>query len=134
MKIDYLETGYNKYESGRFEEAIVDLTKAIKSNHAEIAECYYVRSVCYQNLQDFSNSIQDLTSAIKINPKKSDYFSTRGYAYNILAQREKAMADLDEAIRLDPQNYIAYNNRGITKKNSRNFREKYEYFNCKNTR
>src|SRR5262249_29425833 len=55
---------------------------------------------------------RDLGEAIRLDPTKSAYFNSRGFAYHMdNRQEEKALADYDEAIRLDAANHHAINNR-----------------------
>ena len=67
----YIQSAYNKFEKNKFQEAILDLDKAIKINpKSNVA--YTLRGLIRRQLKDFEGAILDLTSSIKINPN-DDY-------------------------------------------------------------
>ena len=61
----------------------------------------------------FDRAIDDLTEAIRLDPKRATAYLNRGAAYNGLGQYEQAIEDLSQAIELDPENAGAYTNRGL---------------------
>ena len=61
---------------------------------------------------DKSDSITDLTNAIRGNPGYSRAYCNRGYAYLNKGDYDKAIADYTEAIRLNPGHAETYCNRG----------------------
>ena len=61
----------------------------------------------------FDRAIDDLTEAIRLDPKRAAAYQNRGAAYNGLGQYERAIDDLSQAIELDPENAGAYTNRGL---------------------
>ena len=58
-------------------------------------------------LGDIGEAIQKLDVAIDLEPRNSNYFSERGYAYAALGRYPEAISDLDYALRIDPKNLQA---------------------------
>jgi tetratricopeptide (TPR) repeat protein len=71
--------------------------------------------------KDYRGAISDYTQAIRLNPRDSVVFSSRGAAYNELGNYQIALIDLNQALRLDNTNGIAYNNRAFSHTNLRNY-------------
>ena len=63
---------------------------------------YYQRGRAYLGLQKYEDAIGDLTSAIKLQPKKAWSYKRRGQAYDGIGQTKKAAADYAKARALDP--------------------------------
>jgi tetratricopeptide (TPR) repeat protein len=61
---------------------------------------------------DYDKAIQDFGQAIRLDPKKADAYSGRGYAYAAKQDYDKAIKDYAQAIRFDPKGALAYYNRG----------------------
>ena len=75
-------------------------------------------SSCYDKGQDYYNdgeyqlSIDEFTTAIRLNPNYTGAYVYRGVAYGKLDQAQRAIQDFDRAIQLDPNFTIAYRSRG----------------------
>ena len=59
--------------------------------------------------------LQDYSRAIKLNPKCSEYYRSRGYAKAVLMDYKSALPDYNRAVENDPSNAEAYYNRGVAK-------------------
>jgi tetratricopeptide (TPR) repeat protein len=74
--------------------------------HLEKAKPFYGR-------KEFDAAIQELTEAIKTNPRFAEAFYYRGNAYMYQKDYDRAIADYGELIKLHPRYAAAYFNRGI---------------------
>ncbi len=61
----------------------------------------------------YSESIQDLTKAIELDPDYADTYLFRGLAYDSQGKHDRAIQDLTKAIELDPDYADAYYLRGL---------------------
>ncbi len=66
----------------------------------------------------YAEAVQELTQAIRLDPKLAQAYNARGYAHLMLKQYGAAIADFDEAIRLQPGYQNAYTNRAVARKRS----------------
>ncbi len=62
----------------------------------------------YFRKHEFEKAISDFSIAIRIDPAKASFFSSRGLAYKRINNLTKALADYNETIRLEPNNTDAY--------------------------
>jgi len=107
----YIDRAAQHYNSGRYEEAIVDCDTAIRlKSDNEFA--YNIRGAAKASLNRNEEAILDYDTAIRLNPGYAAVYNNRGFAKNSLGLYEEAIADLNEAIRLEPNGADAYNNRG----------------------
>lgn len=65
------------------------------------------RGDVYRCQKKFALALDDLTEALKLNPKRIFALTTRGEVYSLKGQFEKAKRDFSEALRLDPSNQFA---------------------------
>jgi tetratricopeptide (TPR) repeat protein len=77
------------------------------------ADAYAYRASCYDDLGRTEEALSDRDTAIKLDPKNSDYYFSRGYYYDTNNQIDKALLDYNKAIELDPTRSDTYINRGI---------------------
>lgn len=77
------------------------------------AEDYFRRAWDKDEKGNYSDAIDDLTEAIRLNPQYAAAYYNRGLAYHAKGDLDREIADYDSAIRLNPQYTDAYNNRGI---------------------
>jgi len=68
--------GWNCMKVQRFEMAIEDFSVVLRANPID-DEAYHYRATAYQNTGAFSEALNDMNEAIRINPNKSDYYLTR---------------------------------------------------------
>jgi len=108
----YSNRGITYTNSGQFDAAIADFTKAIAID-SKYPVSYANRGIVYGNLGEPENAIADFTKAIALDPNYRLVFHNRGVAYGEIGQYDKAVSDLSRAIRLDPKYTSAYNNLSI---------------------
>ena len=71
-----------------------------------------MRGVGYYVKGDFDNAIADFSQTIRIDPKNSRAYDSRGNSYVRKGEYDRGIADENEALRIDPKNAYAYVNRG----------------------
>src|SRR5262249_11735578 len=62
----------------------------------------------YRRLKRFKEARDDLTAAIRLNPRKTSYWVSRGNAHAGLDDYAAAVADFTQAIRLEPDTASHY--------------------------
>ena len=67
--------------------------------------------------REIEQALADYAEAIRLDPKKSDYYMGHGMIHSVSGENEKALADLAEAIRLNPKNTEAFSNRSYVYQN-----------------
>lgn len=93
--------------------ALDDISKCIEVNENN-ADAFIMRAdILIKKASDYEKALQDMNSAIKLEPKKADYFVNRAFLKYNLDDYFGAMADFDYAIELDPSNVPARFNRGL---------------------
>jgi len=110
----YINHRADDYQRGQYDEAILDLNKAIEIN-SRYAEAYFNRGVVYgKGKQRYNQAISDFTKAIVINPAYAEAYTNRRNAYASKNQYDKAILDYKKAIEINPKLAETYNNLGIT--------------------
>lgn len=138
----YYALANQKYGAKHYEDAIVDLDKAIALN-PELIDAYNGRALIkimigeaeakLGNIEKarslYQAAIKDLDAAIKLNPNLSTTIRTRavvriefgkfeadrGDAKKVQRLYEMAIQDCTEVIKLEPDGFLAYDSRGIAK-------------------
>jgi tetratricopeptide (TPR) repeat protein len=117
---EYFERGNQHYYAGRYDDAIRDLTEAIRLNPQDEGT-YNNRGLAYYNKNDYDRAIADYTEAVRLNSQDADAYNNRGVAYDDKKEYDHAIADYTEAIRLNPILAQAYNNRGWAYQNKEDY-------------
>jgi len=92
-----------KIENSNFNDAIIDLNKAIKLSPNN-SKLYYIRGNTFFNIQQYSNAIADYDKAIEINEKYTDAYYNRANTYLLLDNIDKACSDFTTAYKLGKPN------------------------------
>jgi tetratricopeptide (TPR) repeat protein len=79
----------------------------LPGSNAAAAEAH-TRAMNLLNAERYTEAIQYLDEAIRLDPRYAVAYSNRGVAYYSLGQYENAIKDYDEAIRLDPRHVSSY--------------------------
>ncbi len=108
----YYNRGVTYYESGDYDNAIVEFSKAIGIN-LRYSDAYYMRGNAYYKRGQYDQAISDYTKAIEINPGCDTAYNNRGLAYHMKGQYDQAISDYTKAIEINPKNAIPYYNRGF---------------------
>mgnify|MGYP005845005043 CR=1 FL=1 len=105
----YYERGNSKAALGNYEEAIKDITEAIKldSHPAFLSN----RSVMHLKIGNYRDALYDATQAIFKNDTFANAYNNRAGAYYKLERLDSAILDYTKAISLEPKNPNTYFNR-----------------------
>jgi tetratricopeptide (TPR) repeat protein len=87
----YMYKGIYLSSLGRFEEALENFNIAEEEYKSD--ELYAGRAIVYSNLDKTEKALQDLNTAIRINPNDARYFDWRGLSKNDLKDMEGALED-----------------------------------------
>ena len=91
----YLNQGIDKTNQGNFEEALIDLEKAIEinPNHALI---YFSKAIAYHNLNQLRAAYENYSKAIELDKRMVDAYYNK--AQTILAFEDPTEEELKEAL------------------------------------
>ena len=107
-------------ESGKYEDAIVHLNKAIMISPVYI-QAFLNRGLAHGKTGDFIASVNDLSFAIKISPTYYEAWFARGNAYMKLNDLKQAYDDFTMVIHLNRYHFGALQNRAIVRGNMGDF-------------
>jgi tetratricopeptide (TPR) repeat protein len=99
-------------EGQRYEEAIIELNEAIKTNPDEPVY-YFNRGICYLQMQQYEKSLMDLRSATE---RKRDYvkaYDAIGWITYRIGKYDEALEAINTILTLEPNNAEAYYNRAM---------------------
>lgn len=88
--------------------ACLDKLISQEQHNALACKAYLCRADANRRLGQYQKQIDDLTSAIKINPKVADAFERRGFAYYELGLLQNAIDDCTTATSISPISPNAY--------------------------
>jgi Tfp pilus assembly protein PilF len=120
IKVDkaYYNRGLIYKNTGRFQEALKDLTQAIRIGIMKFApglhRSYGCRAAVYTELGYMEEALKDYTQAINLSPTSISYFyyNNRGIVYAKFGRFEEALKDYEHAIYINPDFPALYYNRG----------------------
>ncbi len=125
-----LKRGEAKYLSGKGILAIQDFNRVIQLD-AENSMAYAFRSAIYVDMKDYKGAIIDCQKALEIDPKNELAYVRMGDAYITQDPSDfiEAMKSYNYAINLNPKNKTALQNRGIAKKELKDYHGAIDDFN-----
>lgn len=103
------------YGNQEYQKAITYLSNFILNSRNNSYQ-FYLRGLCYLNLEDNRKAINDFNIAIKneiSNELKALYYTSRGIAYYNLNEIDNSIKDYTYSISLDSLNTDNYINRGV---------------------
>ena len=71
------------------------------------AKTYRDRALANQFISMFASSIDDLTTALELEPKNADLLIRRGQVYAITGDQKSAIEDFSRAVKIDRRNHLA---------------------------
>ena len=101
----YRARGAAYHKIGKFEQAVVDLTRYIAeeniptSSGIHASRGYYLRGLAHAGLGDMRKAIKDYSEAIRCWPDWPEPYEARSEAYQHIGKPALALADQDEARR-----------------------------------
>ncbi|OUL19911.1 serine/threonine protein kinase [Nostoc sp. T09] len=112
-KLLYLQ-GVEKYEAGKYKEAVKDFTQVIEIN-PQNALAYNRRGDAFYRLGDYQKAQSDSSKAIQLNPQDANAYYDRGFSDYELGKYKEAIADYTKAIQLNGKNPYNYYGRGLAR-------------------
>jgi tetratricopeptide (TPR) repeat protein len=97
----YLALAVQNYRQGNYQDAVVDLNRAVKAK-PDYAIAYDLRGLIkYQNLRDFPGALADFDRAIGLDPQLATSCYNRGLLkYRNLNDKPGGIADMQAAAKL----------------------------------
>ncbi|MBW4612311.1 MAG: tetratricopeptide repeat protein [Desmonostoc vinosum HA7617-LM4] len=124
----FYQSGVDKYQSGKYQQAVEDLTQAIAADNQNAA-AYNKRGDAFYRLGDFQKAQADSSQAILLNPQDANAYYDRGFSLYEMSQQKEAIADHTQAIKLDPKNPYTYYGRGLAHVKLKSYKQAIKDFN-----
>jgi hypothetical protein len=100
---------------GKYQQAIADITEAIRIDPTPRAFRFHSRALAYQGVGDLTRAIADFDEAIRLDPEARSFrFYARANALRDAGQYDRALADYETALKLAPTNASVLVDRGRT--------------------
>jgi tetratricopeptide (TPR) repeat protein len=96
----YEVRGIALYFSGKFNEAISDLTKAIDSEPERAGNATYYRALSYARLQQFKPALKDYSAILRHDSTFVYALFDRGVTYYHLKNYDSALIDINKVLKL----------------------------------
>jgi tetratricopeptide (TPR) repeat protein len=104
----YVGRGFCFIQLKEYDRAIADFDVLIKldpNNGKGVgANAWGLKGRVHSVVGDLDNSISDYGEAIKLDPKRANFFFNRGSLWAIKGEEDQALADYEQAIKLDESN------------------------------
>ena len=75
------------------------MNKAVMMNSTN-PKGYYHRASLFMAVGNFESAVQDLTTAIRLDPQYADAYTRRGMMYTLLDKDDEAKQDFDRSVQL----------------------------------
>jgi tetratricopeptide (TPR) repeat protein len=99
----WIYKGYTAVENGKYKEAIVNYTKAIRLD-SSFSEAFRYRATAYCYLKSYNEALADFDCAIKLDPEDAASYNGRGAIYEELGIFKVAIKDYAKAVEILPHN------------------------------
>ncbi len=103
-----------------YDQAILDMTKAIELNTKDPSPQLMARANIYRTKGDTTNAVADYAEAVRITGKAST-LASRGWFHIALKWYDKALQDFEKAIVIDPKTWSAYTGKADLHKRNRKY-------------
>ncbi|GCB77410.1 hypothetical protein scyTo_0018467 [Scyliorhinus torazame] len=97
------EEGNELVRKGEHLKAVEKYSASLKLNNQECTT-YTNRALCYLNMKQYSEAINDCTAALGLDPNNLKAFYRRAGARKEIKDYSGCVADVQEMLRLDPEN------------------------------
>ncbi|MEI9894107.1 MAG: tetratricopeptide repeat protein [Chthoniobacter sp.] len=101
-------------QAGNFAEAIAEYNMLL-GKYPGVAGAYHNRGIARRGVGDLPGGIADVTHALSLEPKSTDFLRTRATMWHEAGKPAEALADLDQVLEIDPQDAAATHLRGVVK-------------------
>ncbi len=123
----FLTRGTGHYDEGRYNQAIRDLSDAIRRDN-KLDAAYTKRGWAFHRKGDYQTALGDFDEALKLNSSNDDAHFGRGMVHRAMKKTKDAIRDFTNAIRLRPGSWRYYNQRGIIYFRSKDYQPAYDDF------
>jgi tetratricopeptide (TPR) repeat protein len=111
MAVAVARRGQNYLMSGREEDAVEDLTRAIGLDPT-LSWAIAGRGDAYRTLGRYDEAIADYDRALELNPHLTSAIADRGEARRLMGSYDESIADFTRALEIEPDNAWAIGSRG----------------------
>jgi tetratricopeptide (TPR) repeat protein len=105
--------GWACFHAGRYDEAKVDCTEAIRLK-PDYADAFNNRGLACAGMNSLDEALRDFGEAIRLDPNLAEAYMNRGSAYDALGRSTDALREYDRAVEANPDERLIYINRAIT--------------------
>ncbi len=101
------------YKEGKFLETIDKITivlSKLSSSDTTFTKLLELRANSFMDISNFESAINDYQKLIKLNPRKSDYYSNSYYAYSEIRQDSIGYTFLEKGYAINPNDLLILNN------------------------
>src|SRR2546430_11202533 len=99
LALAYQQRAYSYAKDQRFQDALNDLSEAIKIKPD--AHAYEQRGAIERGINDYDKALADFAEASKINPGEIKYHNYRAYIYETRGDLPNAIAENDAALKIN---------------------------------
>jgi serine/threonine protein kinase/lipoprotein NlpI len=107
----YLRSGFSYFDSGQYDNAILNFSKVIELDPKNV-KAYVYRGKAYYRVGQYELAISDYSNAIELDPKNYIIYNDRCVAYIEIEEYNRAISDCTKALKLHP-NKSTYFYRGF---------------------
>jgi tetratricopeptide (TPR) repeat protein len=100
---EHKRKGNELYAEGKFAEAIVEYTEALKRDPTNY-KVYSNRAACRIKLMDWARGLEDCEKCISMDPTFVKAYIRKGKIQHFLKQYHKALTTYEQALQIDPKN------------------------------
>jgi tetratricopeptide (TPR) repeat protein len=104
--------GFSRFDLGLYDEAIVELDKALNLNPNYDA-AYFTKGISLSRLGKDEEAIVEYDKGLKINPN-GNALLLKGLSLSRLGKDEEAIVEYDKGLKINPNDAYAYNNKGLS--------------------
>lgn len=99
----------------KFQELLTLINQLIDEGNNYLPDLLVKRAIVYRRMQQWQQSVEDLSKAIELNDVHVDAYFERAVTYFHMKQRDLCLNDLDKAVELQPGNPYRYSGRAYIK-------------------
>lgn len=116
-----------EFDAGNFQLSIEQFN-SIEFLFNECFEFYRDRGNAYSGIENYINSIQDYSTAIRLCPLNAENYSNRAKSFLIIKKYENSLDDINKAIEINPENVHFREIRGLIFSYSDDYMNAFEDF------
>jgi|GEM_PF-3064506 len=107
-----IQSAFDLYQSGKFEEAESIVRKVLKGN-PDNSDVLHLLGLIFYKRGDYDRALRHIRKALRLDPNYADAYYDLGNILHDKGQIAKALTNYRKAIKLNPSFVEAYNNLGI---------------------